>query len=245
MHFVFRILRILFTVYAALFFILTFFIVIPCYFIIFSFFSKEKAPAIAHRITQFWGKILFIFFFIRVKVKNKKFIDPKQTYVFVANHQSQLDIPAYTIACKNTLRFLAKVELTKAPLLGYVIRNLYITVDRKDKEARNRSMENMKRSLREGISVFICPEGTRNKTDQPLLDFRDGAFRLAIESQLPLAVLTLRNSGKLLSPHRPFEMSPGVIQCIWSEPVVTVGLTMDDLEMLKEKTRILMIANLK
>jgi 1-acyl-sn-glycerol-3-phosphate acyltransferase len=106
-------------------------------------------------------------------------------------------------------------------------------------------MEAMMKSLNDGISVFICPEGTRNKTDEPLLDFRDGAFRLAIESQLPLAILTVNNSGKLLSPKKPIELKPGVIECIWSEPIETKGMTMDDLQILKEKARERMSANLE
>ena len=245
MNFIIRMLRFLFTLVISIFFTITFFITIPCYFIIFSFYKGKKAAVVAHRLTRYWGKSLFILFMVRLKIKNKHFIDPKQTYVFVANHQSFLDIPAYTIACNNTLRFLAKVELTKAPLLGYVIKNLYISVDRKDKLARIKSMENMMNSLKEGVSVFICPEGTRNRTDKPLLDFHDGAFRLAIESQLPLAVLTLVDSKRLLSPSRPFELSPGTIHCTWSKPIDTKGMTMDDLSRLKEQARRLMMESLK
>ena len=169
-------------------------------------------------------------------------IDPSQTYVFIANHQSFLDIPAYAIACNNSIRFLAKVELTKIPLLGYVIRKIYITVDRKDKAARLKSIENMLDSLREEISVFICPEGTRNRTEKPLLDFHDGAFRLAIESQLPLAVLTVKGAEKLLSPLRPLELSPGTITCVWAKPIATSGMNIDDLPRLKEEARNLMLA---
>lgn len=244
MTFMIRLLRFIFTLIVGIFFILSFFVVLPFYFLIFTFYKKERAAVIAHRLTRYWGKSLFILFLIRVKVKHKEFIDPKKTYVFISNHQSQLDIPAYTVACTNTLRFLAKVELTKAPLLGYVIRNLYISVDRKNKEARIKSMENMMHSLKEGVSVFICPEGTRNKTSKPLLDFHEGAFRLAIESQFPLAVLTVNNTAKLLSPLHPLELSPGVIYCTWSKPIETKGMTMNDLPLLKELARELMLVSL-
>jgi 1-acyl-sn-glycerol-3-phosphate acyltransferase len=62
--------------------------------------------------------------FIPSRVRNRHVIDSGKTYVFVANHQSQLDIPLYAIACSNIFRFLAKAELTKIPLMGYIIRNL-------------------------------------------------------------------------------------------------------------------------
>lgn len=73
-------------------------------------------------------------FFIRYKIINEDFISDKGTYVFVANHRSMLDIPLYARACSNTFRFLSKAELTKIPLLGYVIRKLYVTVKRGDKK---------------------------------------------------------------------------------------------------------------
>jgi 1-acyl-sn-glycerol-3-phosphate acyltransferase len=103
----------------------------------------------------------------------------------------------------------------------------------------------MQNSLRENIGIFICPEGTRNKTKEPLLDFRDGAFRLAIQAQTPLAVMTIVNSGKLLSPNRPIELAPGTIHCIWSEPISTIGMTEYDVPALREKARAIMIDTLK
>jgi len=238
-------LRFIFALIAGILFIISLIIVTPCYFFVFSVYPKLKAPHIAHRISRTWTIILFAMFLIRVKVKNRNLIDRGKTYVFIANHRSLLDIPAYALACKNTIRFLAKIELTKIPLMGYIINRLYISVDRKDKEARMQSMERMKDSLKEKVSVFICPEGTRNKTDQPLLDFRDGAFRLAIESQLPLAVLTIRNAEKLLSPFKLLSLSPGTIYCTWSAPIETTGMNENDLPRLKEMARGLMMENLK
>ncbi len=160
------------------------------------------------------------------------------------HHRSMLDIPAYALASKNTFRFLSKAELARIPVLGFIIRNLYITVDRKNKNDRARSMEAMLQSLRDGVSIFICPEGTRNKTTAPLLEFRDGAFRTAIAAQVPLAVLTVKNAENLLSPLRPIELRPGTVELIWSNPIPTKGMTMDDLEKLKAMARALMISNL-
>ena len=240
-----RFLKLLFGLLCGTIFLLTLFIVIPCYFFAFNFFSDKKAPHIAHRISQVWAKIILRVFFIRVKVHGREYIDENKTYVFVANHQSQIDIPIYAVACKNTLRYLAKKELTKIPLLGYVINKLYLSVDRSDKEARYRSMLNLRQSLEEGISVFICPEGTRNRTDKPLVEFKEGAFRLAIEAQVPLAALTLVDSKKLLSPEHGLELSPGTIDIIWDKPIDTTGMTEKDIPVLKERVWGMMSAHLK
>jgi 1-acyl-sn-glycerol-3-phosphate acyltransferase len=228
--------RTIFGIYALIIFMTTLIISTLCYFLIFTFASEKKAPFIAHQvISRPWARLLFILFGIRVIVKNKNLLDPKQTYVFIANHRSLLDIPAYAVATNHTIRFLAKVELTKIPLMGYIIRRLYVSVDRKDKAARARSMDNMMNALRDGISVFICPEGTRNKGGEPLLPFHDGAFRLAIQSQLPLGVLVITNSEQLLSPLHSIGLAPGRLFCIWTKPISTIGMTQDDLPSLKER----------
>ena len=221
----------------------------PIYFLIyvflFTFVNEKKAPHTAHRITRAWGHTVFIITLIRCKVKGREKIDPKKVYVFVGNHQSQLDIPAYAVAAKNTFRFLSKEELTKIPVFGYLLRKLYITVKRDDKSDRSKSIQQMKKSLDEGISVFLCPEGTRNRTSAPLLDFKDGAFRLAIEAQVPVAILTVFDSKKRNSPQSQMELIPGVIHCVWDEPIETKGMTIDDVPLLKQRVYDIMLKNLE
>jgi 1-acyl-sn-glycerol-3-phosphate acyltransferase len=224
-----------FGLYALAFFCLA---LIPAFFsyvMVFTFFSGNRAPATAHRVSRIWASVLFFFYRIRPVIENKHLIDENSTYVFAANHQSLLDIPLFALACKNTFRFLAKEELTKIPLMGYVIKRLYITVNRSDRKDRHRSMEVMNESLQQGISVFICPEGTRNRNKEPmLLPFKEGAFRLAIHSGKPLAVFTVLNSGELLSPVNWLQLKPGRLYGIWSPPIDTTGMTENDLPALKE-----------
>jgi 1-acyl-sn-glycerol-3-phosphate acyltransferase len=240
-----RPLRFLFGIYCGIIFLITLFIFPPGVAFIFLLASEKKAPHLAHRWNRNWARIFSFFFFQPVRLRNKEYIDPNRAYVFVANHRSQLDIPVFALACKNTFRFLAKAELTKIPLMGFVIKKLYITVNRKDHTDRNRSIEIMRRSLDEGISVFLCPEGTRNKEEEPpLLDFRDGAFRLAILTQMPLAVLTLINTADKLSPKRPVEMGIGAIYGVWDKPIETKGMTIEDVPALKEKVKEMMIGHL-
>ncbi len=236
-----RILSLFFSLYAFLVFLATLLIIVPGYFLIFNLCDKRKAPHVAHALSQVWAKTLLVLFFVRGKVKGKELIDQSQTYVFMANHRSMLDIPLFAVACKNTFRFLSKAELAKIPLMGYVIKKLYITVLRSDKNARSKSMDAMKSSIDEGISVFLCPEGTRNKTQKPLLDFHDGAFRLAVKTQKPIAVLTVTDTDKLLSPKGMIVLKPGFIHAHWSKPVITTGMTEEDIPQLKETCRQLML----
>lgn len=241
-----RFLRVLFGVYALLIFPVTMIIMTLLYALIFLIFSDKRAPHVAHRLSQIWARLLMILFFFPTRIRNRDYIDPKKTYVFIANHQSQLDIPLYALACKNTFRFLAKAELTKIPLMGFIIRKLYLSVNRADRADRNRSIEIMRKSLEEGISVFLCPEGTRNKHEEPpLLDFRDGAFRLAIATQTPIAAFVVLNTGRKLSPLHPIALAPGTLHGVWLKPIETKGMTMEDVPALKTRVMEDMIRELR
>ena len=100
----------------------------------------------------------------------------------------------------------------------------------------------MRAALEEGISVYLAPEGTRNKNQNvDLQPFHDGAFRLAIEAQVPVAVFTLFNTDNLLSPKTLLGLRPGTIYGSWIEPIETTGLTEKDIPALREKVWQLML----
>lgn len=128
--------------------------------------------------------------------------------------------------------------------MGYVLRNIYITVSRNSISDRQRSIARLKESLNSGVSVFICPEGTRNAAPEHLLPFKDGAFFVAVECQVPIAVLTVLNSEQLMPPRNFFDFRPGTIEAVWSEPISTEGLTTSDVEMLKDRVRNQMLGHL-
>ena len=134
---------------------------------------------------------------------------------------------------------LSKEELTRIPLFGYIIKKLYLSVNRKDESSRALSMERMKQSLKDGISIFLFPEGTRNKTDEQLKNFYDGAFRLSIETGIPIVPMTILHSKKLLNGYK---LQPGTLECYWSSPIYPVAD--DSPESLKQKVRSVMLQDL-
>ena len=228
--------RFLWAIWGMVVFLVSLLIVTPIYLLIFGI-AGQKGERAAHRVSQFWARFLFIGFLIRVKVHNKSLLDGRETYIFVANHNSQLDIPALAVATDHIFKFLAKEELTKIPLLGYIIKHLYLTVNRQSPKARAKSMETMKAALENGTSVVVFPEGSRNRTDKPLMRFFDGAFQLGVQSGYPIAVLTIEGSRSLLPPGEMLQLSPGVIHCYWEEVLETTGRYSSAVQELKDLAR--------
>lgn len=230
-----------FTFFSGIALLLSLIVVTPVYALLFLILGK-KGTHPAHTLSQIWASYVLIVCGERLKVHHRKVLDPKQTYVFISNHRSYLDVPTCARCTNHIFKFLAKEELTRTPLLGYIIKNLYITVRRKSVRDRVESMHKMKASLDEGISVWIYPEGTRNKTDHPLAEFSDGAFHLAVASGKPIAPLTIIDTGKILPPGKGLVM-PGKVKAYWDKPIPTAGLDKKDVPALKEKVRQIMLAH--
>ena len=237
-----KIFRTAYTILVAPLFFLTFLPAYISYVMVFNFSSRHNAIRHAQVVSRYWAKLAYICLLIRVKITGRELIDKKKVYVFVSNHRSLLDVPAWAMSAYNPSKFLSKEELVKAPVFGYVLKRLYLTVNRKDKADRARSIQRMRAALEEGISVYLAPEGTRNKNqDVDLQPFHDGDFRLAIEAQVPVAVFTLFNTDNLLSPKTLLGLRPGTIYGSWIEPIETTGLTEKDIPALREKVWQLML----
>jgi 1-acyl-sn-glycerol-3-phosphate acyltransferase len=126
--------------------------------------------------------------------------------------------------------YLAKAELGKTPFFGVIARNLAVLVNRKSMESRKKSFTYMKSVLNEGISVFLYPEGTRNKTNDPLLPFFDGAFKLAKDMNVPLIVCTLVNMKKRNNINKMLDMCPGRLYCYIEEPIDVNNYSVEELK---------------
>ena len=163
--------------------------------------------------------------------------------MFVANHASQVDIIASASAMPQPIRFLAKAEIKHIPVFGYMVKMLAIMVDRKSKESREKSVQYMVDELKKGNSLFIYPEGTRNRTDQPLKEFKDGAFRVAILAGVPIVVQTLVGAKEVNDPEG-LQLYPGKVDVYFSEPFETKNMTVNDVPVLKERVKAEMLKHL-
>lgn len=179
---------------------------------------------------------------IRLRVEGREHLDPKQSYVIVGNHCSSLDFILNAHSFPGVFRFLAKQELQKIPVFGWVVKKMCLIVDRSSAMSRARSVVALKQQLAEGWSIFIYPEGSRNRTEEPLGHFHDGAFRIAIQTGAPLAVQTLVNISDITS--NGAGLWPGTVRVVWEMPIPTEGMKGEDVTALKERAEGLMMARL-
>ena len=136
---------------------------------------------------------------------------------------------------KQHFRVLGKYELSKIPVFGYIYRNAAVTVDRSSAENRARSVLQLKAIIRKGISIIIYPEGTFNMTHQPLKEFFDGAFKIAIETQTPIKPVLLLDTYDRLNYKSILSLTPGRSRSVFLDEIPVEGLTIDDVQLLKEK----------
>ena len=171
----------------------------------------------------------------------REVLQGKGPFVIVSNHRSFLDILINAAAYPGVYKFLSKKEMTKIPVWGLTVRRLCILVDRKSPESRAESVERMRQALQCGFSILLYPEGTRNRTEQPLTDFYDGAFRLAAETGFPMAVMTLNDPRKDNDPRVGLDLSPGLVHVYWD---VIEGTADRKPEEIKEMAREMMLSHL-
>ena len=226
-----KFLKRLYTAYGLLVFSVVFFTLLPFLFIPILFPSRHKLIGILNRI---WAKGLFIGIGKPYTVELRAPLDPKRQYIFCPNHFSYIDIPTMGLNPINTI-FVGKSSMSKVPVFGYMYRKLHITVDRTNLKSRYSSMLQSMEAIDQGKSLVIYPEGgIITKKDPVIGRFKDGAFRVAIEKQIPIVPVTIPHNWIILPPYE-FLVWRGRIKVIFHEPIETTGLTLDDVDMLKEK----------
>ena len=240
-----KILRKLWAIYGILVFFLLWLVLFPFYYLAFLVFPRPWVRYVIWFSHHVYTRLYFGLTLVRFKIEGLENIDLKQPYIIVSNHQTALDFMINARAYPGVYKFLAKKELVKVPVFGFIVRKLCVLVDRSSASSRSSSMKYLHRTLGEAYSVFIYPEGTRNISADPLLPFHKGAFRIAIESQKPVAIQTILGVKKITNPDAGLDLWPGRVRIIWSKPIETAGLTMADVDTLSERVRAVILENLE
>ncbi|RFF31920.1 lysophospholipid acyltransferase family protein [Wenzhouxiangella sediminis] len=171
-----------------------------------------------------WGRVLTWLVPVRVEVEGLEHIDAEQSYVVVANHQSQFDIPVIYGWIGLDLRWVAKAELSRIPFVAAGCRAIgHIFIDRADPDQARKAINRAVGRLKAGTGLMFFAEGTRSRTGE-LLPFKKGAFRVAIDQQLPILPVTVVDTREIL-PARSLRIRPGRVRMIVHAPMETAGLS--------------------
>jgi len=199
-----------------------------------SFFSRSGDSV--HRVGRAWSRCLLALSGVRVTVTGIERIDADRSYIFMANHQSNFDIPVLLGYLPVQFRWLAKAELFRVPIFGRAMRGAgYISIDRSDRAAAFASLQQAAEKIRQGVSILIFPEGTRS-LDGSLKAFKKGGFVMAIGAGVPIVPVAVRGTYDIMPKHGLL-IRPRPVAVDIGEPVATQGLALDSKEALMDGVR--------
>ncbi len=195
--------------------------------------SGGNAP---HIVARIWARSLLFASRIRVTVKGLSNIDPKRSFIYMSNHQSNFDIPVLLAYLPVQFRWIAKNELFKIPIFGYAMKRAgYISIDRSGRKSTLQSIRNAAEIIRNGVSVIIFPEGTRSQ-DGNLKSFKNGGFVLAVDSGVPIIPIIIHGTWQIMSKNQ-LRIKPGRVFLEIQKPVESSNFSRKTKNDLLEKVR--------
>lgn len=197
---------------------------------------KPNSPLI-ERLIGAWSNAWLVPAGCSLEVSGSEHIDRRVSYVVVANHLSNFDVMVCFLAIPLPIRYLAKKELFKIPLLTTAMRSIGIV--EVDRQARGANIESVNaqaaRTIAFGDSLIIYPEGTRSRSGN-LQPFRKGAFTMAAAAGMPVLPVTIHGTWEMWQPGKK-TIRPGVVRVVIDPPIETTGLDREGVERLRADTR--------
>ncbi len=189
-----------------------------------------KGSDIFIKMSRIWMRVWLTLVACPLTVKGRENFATGKAYIVTCNHNSLLDIPISCPFIPGPNKTIAKTSFTKVPLFGWFYRKGSVLVDRKSEISRRKSFEEMKQVLAMGMHMSIYPEGTRNRTKEPLKKFYDGAFKLATTTGNAVIPAVIFNTKKALPVNKPFYFLPHKLEIHFLGPIETGNLNSDQLK---------------
>ncbi|WAC01130.1 lysophospholipid acyltransferase family protein [Lacinutrix neustonica] len=184
---------------------------------------KESWYPYFFKLARIWARFILLGMGFIIKIEREQTLSKTASYMFVANHTSMADIMLMLVTVNNPFVFVGKAELAKIPLFGFFYKRTCILVDRNSAKSRQAVFLRAQRRLKQGLSICIFPEGLVPKEDILLTEFKDGAFRLAINHQIPIVPITFGDNKARFS-YTFFSGGPGKMRVKTHEFIETKGL---------------------
>ncbi len=188
-----------------------------------------KGTDIFIKIARLWMRVWLTLVGCPLKVRGKENFAKGTAYIVTCNHNSLMDVPLSCPFIPGANKTIAKTSFAKIPLFGWFYRKGSVLVDRKSEVSRRKSFDEMKKVLSLGMHMSIYPEGTRNRTAEPLKKFYDGAFKLAVATNKAVIPSVIFNTKKALSVHKTFYFLPHKLEIHFLPPIPVDGKTAEQL----------------
>jgi 1-acyl-sn-glycerol-3-phosphate acyltransferase len=181
-------------------------------------------------VSRLWISIWLPLVGCPLKVKGKQNFIEGESYIVLFNHNALLDVPLSAPYIPAGNKTIAKDSFTKVPVFGWFYKRGAILVNRKNERSRIKSYDEMKKVLAANIHMCIYPEGTRNRTAEPLKQFYDGAFKLAVDTQKDIIPTLIFNTKKAMPVHKTFYLLPVPLQMHFLPAVSSKNISAKDLK---------------
>lgn len=215
--------------------VIAFFIVLMFPFLVVSILREQWYPYF-FVMARIWAKGILLAMGFHYKIEHEQEIEQRKSYMIIANHTSMIDIMLMLAIERNPFVFVGKKELANIPLFGFFYKRTCILVDRNSSKSRMAVYNRAQKILNQGLSICIFPEGGVPVESIELDEFKDGAFRLAIEHQIPIVPMTFADNKKRLS-YTFLSGSPGLLRAMVHKSIETNGLTLDNKKEIKDRAR--------
>ena len=188
------------------------------------------------KMARIWARIILFGMGFYYKIEREQDFEANKSYMLIANHTSMVDIMLMLVTVKKPFVFVGKKELVKIPIFGFFYKRTCILVDRKNSRSKHKVFELAQKRIDQGLSICIFPEGGVSDDESIILDhFKDGAFRLAINHQLPIVPITFGDNKERFS-FTFLSGSPGLMRVKVHFFIETAGKVMADKNSLKDQS---------
>lgn len=181
-------------------------------------------------VSRWWMRVWLALIACPLKVQGLENFKPNENYIVTYNHNTFLDVPLSCPFMPSGNVTIAKKSFAKVPIFGWFYKRGSILVDRNSDKSRRESFEQMKHVLAAGLHMGIYPEGTRNRTNEPLKKFYDGAFKLAVETKKDILPCVMFNTAKALPTNKSFWLLPTKLYMQFLPAISSNGKTADELK---------------
>jgi 1-acyl-sn-glycerol-3-phosphate acyltransferase len=204
---------------------------------------KEEWYPYFFKLARLWAKFILIGMGFNYKIEYEQPLELYKSYMFIANHTSMVDIMLMLVTVRNPFVFIGKKELAKIPLFGFFYKRTSILVDRNSIKSRQAVFLRAQRRLQQGMSICIFPEGGVPNENIVLDEFKDGAFRMAINHQISIVPITFADNKKRFS-YTFFSGGPGKMRVKKHKFMSTEGLTIKETKTLNSQSRTVILNQL-